>query len=153
MPLEIAKLTHVKAASGKLIARCPACAESDEDKDGKHLAAYDDARDTASLRYGRFACVTHQGDNPHRRRIFELVGVVDAEPSPPRAREEVKPKPAEPVQWSVNCERLASDDAALSRLAAWRGWSVDYCRELARAAVIGLHEGRVCFPGGCPLIR
>lgn len=146
MPLEIAKLTHVKAASGKLIARCPACAESDEDKEGKHLVVYDDARDTASLRFGRYGCVTHQGDNPHRSRIYALAGVPDAEPSPPRAREAVKPKPAEPVQWSVNCERLATDDAALSRLAAWRGWSVDYCRELARAAVIGLHDGRVCFP-------
>ncbi|MFZ4767641.1 MAG: YfjI family protein [Roseimicrobium sp.] len=146
MPLEIAKLTHVKATNGKLIARCPTCAESDEDKEGKHLVVYDDARDTASLRFGRYGCVTHQGDNPHRSRIYALAGVPDAEPSPPRARETVKPKPAEPVQWSANCERLASDDAALSRLAAWRGWSVDYCRELARAAVIGLHEGRVCFP-------
>ena len=120
MPIEIGKLEKVKAASGKLIARCPACAESDEDTDGKHFAAYDDPRNTASRRYGRFACVTHQGDREHWRRIFELVCVPDAEPSLPRAREAVKPKPAEPMQWLVSCERLASDDVALSRLAAWR---------------------------------
>jgi putative DNA primase/helicase len=137
MALDFSKLEKVRTANGKTIARCPACAEADEDRDGKHLAIFAD---------GRFACVTHQGDKEHRRRIWELAGLPDDEAPPPRAAESAPKKPAENVDWPVNCDRLAKDEAALARLAAWRGWSADYCRELALAGVMGLRESRVCFP-------
>jgi hypothetical protein len=134
--LDLNKLEKVKTSNGKTIARCPACAEAGEDTDGKHLAIFTD---------GRYACVTHQGDREHRKRIFELVGIPDEE-APPRTPDVVKTKRQEVVDWSVNCERLTKNDAALERLARWRGWSVDYSRDLAAAGVIGLHDGRVCFP-------
>ncbi len=131
------RLEKVRASNGKTIARCPACAEAGEDKDGKHLAIFAD---------GRFACVTHQGDREHRRRIFELAGIPDDDAPPPRVPGSAPKKSAEVVNWPVNCDRLAKDEAALSRLAAWRGWTADYSRELASAGVIGMHDGRVCFP-------
>ena len=137
MALDPAKLEKVRAANGKTIARCPACAEAGEDKDGKHLAIFAD---------GRFACVTHQGDKEHRRRIFELAGIPDVDAPPARVPESEPKKSAVVVDWPVNCERLVKDVAALSRLAAWRGWTADYSRELAQAGVIGMHDGRVCFP-------
>lgn len=134
--LDTSKLEKIRTSNGKTIARCPACAEAGEDRDGKHLAIFED---------GRFACVTHQGDKEHRRRIFELAGLPD-DGAPPRAMESAPKKSAEPVDWPANCARLENDEAALSRLAAWRGWSVDFSHELARAGVMGLHDGRVCFP-------
>lgn len=136
MALDLNRLEKVRTASGKTIARCPACAEADGDREGKHLAIFAD---------GRFACVTHQGDKEHRRRVFELAGLPDEE-TPPRAAESAAKKPAENVDWPLNCDRLAKDEAAQQRLAEWRGWTADYSRELAQAGVCGLHEGRVCFP-------
>ena len=137
MALDLNKLEKVRSSNGKTIARCPACAEAGEDKDGKHLAIFAD---------GRFACVTHQGDKEHRRLIFELAGLPDDDAPPPRVAESAPKKPAENVDWPVNSDRLAKDETALARLAAWRGWTADYCRELAQAGVMGLHESRVCFP-------
>ncbi|MFN9111807.1 MAG: hypothetical protein ACK5XN_17215, partial [Bacteroidota bacterium] len=137
MPLDLTKLEKVRTAQGKTIARCPACAEVDEDREGKHLAIFAD---------GRFACVTHQGEKEHRRRIWELAGLPDDEAPPPRALDAAPKKPAEPVDWMVNRNRLENDAAAQARLAQWRGWTADFSRELAVAGVCGLHEGRVCFP-------
>jgi hypothetical protein len=137
MSLDLTKLEKVRTAHGKTIARCPACAETGEDRDGKHLAIFED---------GRFACVTHQGDKEHRRRIFELAGLPDNDAPPPRVVDSAPKKPAEPVDWRVNCDRLAKDEAAQARLAEWRGWAADYSRVLAAAGVCGLHESRVCFP-------
>jgi len=52
-------------ASGKIIARCPACAETGNDRTGNHLAIFPD---------GRFACAAHPGDSDHRKRIHALAG-------------------------------------------------------------------------------
>jgi len=137
MALDLTKLEKVRSANGKTIARCPACAEADEDKDGKHLAIFDD---------GRFACVTHQGDKEHRRRIYELAGLPDDD-APPKPSPATGPqKSAEVIDWRLNSERLANDERALARLGEWRGWTAEFSVELARAGVMGLHDGRVCFP-------
>jgi hypothetical protein len=53
-------------ASGKLTARCPACAEGESDRTGNHLVVFPD---------GRFACAAYPGDGDHRRRIYALVGI------------------------------------------------------------------------------
>lgn len=66
MSLNAAKLRRVvKLADGSLRARCPACAESGQDKKGEHLLVYAD---------GRFGCCVHPGDREHRKRIFALAG-------------------------------------------------------------------------------
>lgn len=137
MMLDTNKLEKVRTANGKTIARCPACAEAGEDADGKHLVIFDD---------GRYACVTHQGDKEHRRRVFELAGVPDEHAPPTPAPKAEKPKVVEVVDWRLNCSRLTENEGALERLALWRGWSVAFSRDLAEAGVIGLHESRICFP-------
>lgn len=63
-------------ASGKITARCPACAESGGDRTGNHLVIFPD---------GRFACVAHAGDANHRQRIFALAGI-QSEPHPEQRR-------------------------------------------------------------------
>ena len=55
-----------KGPSGKLTARCPACAETGGDGTGNHLVVFPD---------GRFACAAHAGDRSHRSRIMSLVGI------------------------------------------------------------------------------
>ena len=69
MSLSISKLESAREHSGKVIARCPACAETGHDKKGEHLFICEDRR---------FGCVIYPGDGPeakqHRRRIFTLCG-------------------------------------------------------------------------------
>jgi hypothetical protein len=69
MSLDISKLKNARERSGKIIARCPACAEADHDRKGEHLVVNED---------GRFGCVVYPGDGPeareHRSRIFALCG-------------------------------------------------------------------------------
>jgi len=69
MSLDISKLQNVCGRGKKVIARCPACAESGHDRKGEHLVI--DAE-------GRFGCVIYPGDRSdakeHRKRIFSLCG-------------------------------------------------------------------------------
>jgi hypothetical protein len=69
MSLDVSKLENARERGGKIIARCPACAEADSDHKGEHLVVNED---------GRFGCVIYPGDGPeakeHRRRIFALCG-------------------------------------------------------------------------------
>lgn len=137
MALDPAKLEKLRQSNGKTIARCPACAEAGEDREGKYLVIFDD---------GRFACVTHQGDKEHRRRVFELAGLPDDLPPtapPPKTN---KPKEVEVVDWHSHCTRLLENEPMMERLARWRGWSADFSRDLARCGVMGLHETNICFP-------
>lgn len=138
MPLDVSQLQKVKRRGDKITAQCPACAEAGADKRGDHLAVFAD---------GRFACIAFQGDHEHRRRIFELVGMLDdappfaSAPTPAPA----KAKPAEPIDWQADGARLKRDASALERLARWRGWSVEFATALVQAGVIGMHEGRIDF--------
>lgn len=65
MSLRVDMLEEVKMARGKVIARCPACAEEGADAKGDHLVI---------LESGKFGCGANPGDRKHRKRIFELVG-------------------------------------------------------------------------------
>jgi hypothetical protein len=66
MSLNVAKLEKVRELGGGIVqARCPACAEGDNDRSGEHLRIYPD---------GRFGCCVHPKDGEHRKRIFALVG-------------------------------------------------------------------------------
>ena len=66
MSLDTSKLENVH---GKVIARCPACAEGGHDQKGEHLVINAD---------GSFGCVLYPGDSAdakaHRKRIFALCG-------------------------------------------------------------------------------
>ena len=66
---------------GKIIARCPACAEAGHDQKGEHLVINAD---------GRFGCVVYPGDSAdakeHRKRIFALCGDREIKPLVVRIR-------------------------------------------------------------------
>jgi len=75
MSLDISKLENVRKRDGKVIARCPACAEAGHDQKGEHLVV--NAR-------GPFGCVVYPGDSAdakaHRKRIFALCGDREIKP-------------------------------------------------------------------------
>lgn len=80
MPLDPARLQKVKPTSdGGAIARCPACAQTDDgDSHGQHLRLWPD---------GRYACAAHPGDRAHRQLIWQLAGDREASgPLPGRVR-------------------------------------------------------------------
>jgi hypothetical protein len=65
--LDVNRLQKVRRRGGKLIARCPACAEAGGDRKGEHLFIGDK---------GLFGCVQFPGRDgeQHRKRIFQLAG-------------------------------------------------------------------------------
>lgn len=65
MSLDLARLENVRKRIGKIIARCPACAQQDHDQKGEHLVIFPN---------GSFACVANPGKegHKHRQRIFTL---------------------------------------------------------------------------------
>jgi hypothetical protein len=105
---------HVRA--GKLIARCPVCAETGADRAGEHLVVADEGR-------GPFGCVLFPGPagEAHRRRIWELVGNCGsgpraAFPAPPTLQSvPAKGKPRIPALCPLNVTEMAA-------VANLRGW-------------------------------
>jgi putative DNA primase/helicase len=69
--IDKSRLQNIKFQGSKIIAQCPACAESGADKQSNHLFINED---------GKFGCVLHQGAEgaDHRKRIFELIGISEA---------------------------------------------------------------------------
>jgi hypothetical protein len=65
MNLDLARLENVRKRIGKIVARCPACAEQNHDQKGEHLVIFPN---------GSFACVANPGKegHKHRQRIFTL---------------------------------------------------------------------------------
>jgi hypothetical protein len=121
MTIEIDRLEKPRVRGGKLVARCPACAEGGGDRSCEHLFIADEGR-------GPFGCIAYSGVNGegHRRRIFELVGVHETRahnctkaiplkirPQPTQPR----PMPALPALRPLTVTEMAS-------LAAVRGWSL-----------------------------
>jgi hypothetical protein len=79
MPIDISKLENVKKGiDGKIVSRCPACAEHGKDTTGNHLVMYPD---------GKYGCVAYPGDRDHRQAIFALCGVASGVPQEPKAIE------------------------------------------------------------------
>lgn len=72
--------------SGKITARCPACAETGADRTGNHLVIFADGE--------TYACASHQGDGEHRRRIWALVGI-QAAPESSKRRDRERTRAAE----------------------------------------------------------
>ncbi len=66
MSLNVDKLERVvRLANGGVEARCPACAESGNDRKGEHLRISPE---------GKFGCCVFPGDRKHRKRMFALAG-------------------------------------------------------------------------------
>lgn len=65
MKLDPDRLEKVRRRGSKITARCPACAEMEQDRTGDHLAIFAD---------GGFACVVCPQDRAHARRIQQLAG-------------------------------------------------------------------------------
>jgi len=70
MGLDTSRLEKVRRRGSNTIARCPACAEAGNDRNGEHL--FINAK-------GQFGCVLYPGADgqEHRQRIFELAGIKD----------------------------------------------------------------------------
>lgn len=85
--LDLSRLVRPQTRAGKLIAQCPACAQSGGDKSAQHLVVFEDGA-------GKWGCVQYPGDKEHRRQIAALVGIESAATFAPRARPPVRPQPA-----------------------------------------------------------
>jgi len=68
MGLDLSQLEKVKHRGSNIIARCPACAESGNDRKGDHLFINPG---------GKFGCVIYPDADgrKHRQRIFRLAGI------------------------------------------------------------------------------
>lgn len=67
LSLDLTRLEHVRHSGDITTARCPACAEGNGDRKGKHLIIYPS---------GKYGCAAMQRDPEHRQRIFALAGIV-----------------------------------------------------------------------------
>lgn len=135
--IDLTKLEKVRELpGGRIIARCPACAEVDRDHNGQHLTVWPD---------DHYACAANQGDHEHLRRINALVGIATGErarpiwtprPTPVIARSTEKPLPRlSPRQNFVMIkaiENLARNDSEAVRrcasIADSRGWKPETVR-------------------------
>lgn len=65
--IDLCRLEKLRDRGTKLIARCPACAEQDQDRKGEHFFLFRDS--------GKWGCVAKPGDREHRQDIFAVVGI------------------------------------------------------------------------------
>jgi Toprim domain-containing protein len=138
MKLTLDRLEKVRTRGTKIIARCPACAETGGDRTGDNLAIFAD---------GNFACAAYQQDRGHSRRILQLAGKkerhhADSRPDfPPPMRRHT------PVQTA-----LPPDFADLTRAARWRAYN-NQETQAAIAAEFGVRAETIrilttCSSGG-----
>lgn len=112
MSLDRTRLENVRFRGGKLIARCPACAESGADRSGDHLAVFES---------GAYHCLLYPKGDPHQRRIWDLLGTLSpgAHPAPvrPPARKiAIKPRPSIPALRPLSITEM-------SQIAHQRNWT------------------------------
>jgi len=116
MSLDLDRLERPRGRGGKLIARCPACAEVGADKSCEHLSILDEGR-------GSYRCIVDAfgKGSEHSKRIFELVGVHEKpnrlRPVPPLPRPPAMPKSAPRIP---PLRRLRVGEMAA--IATQRGW-------------------------------
>lgn len=112
MSLDHSRLENLRNRAGKLIARCPACAELGEDTAADNLMIWES---------GAYRCIKADKGTPHHDRIWELVGETKTASKPrpgPIPRPNPKPRPAPripPLRMLT-----AGEMDAIARL---RGWS------------------------------
>lgn len=98
MSLDLSKLAKVRKIGEGYIARCPACAETGNDRSGQHLKIFPD---------GKFGCCVFTGDHLHRKRIFELAGQDSRIPVKPFV-----PRVESPPTPTINATKLMREFAA-----------------------------------------
>ncbi len=115
--LDLDRLEKGRLRGGKLIARCPACAELGADKAGEHLSVLNEGR-------GPYHCIADADGKggPHSKRIFELAGA-RAQPGQrpalrpiPPPRPLARPSPRIPPLRPLNVTEMAD-------VARQRGWA------------------------------
>lgn len=134
--IDLIRLEHVRQRSGKIEARCPACAEAGKDTDGDNLAIFNS---------GRFDCIANQGPagKLHRKRIWELVGARDTDkplaPLPPKF------KPARKATIRIPSLRPLTV-GEMAQIARARGWESFVGLDLLTRRGL-LHAGEVWDDG------
>ena len=99
MSLDVTRLEKVRRSpTGKITARCPACAEEGGDRKGTHLVIFPDEK---------FACAAHAGDGDHRKRIMALVGIRSEVTFDPELRRRWQEEKKATQQRSLGKDRLA----------------------------------------------
>ena len=134
--LDLNRLEIVRERSGKVIARCPACAEAGADRSGNHLSIFDQGR-------GRFACIAFaaQSGVDHRRRIFELAGISEGgAKSGPLLAKIVLPRT--PPRRDLSLPPLSQPTIGeLDAIAQIRGWhSFAGLELLSRRGLLGMAD-------------
>jgi len=134
--LDLDRLETVRVRGGKVIARCPACAETGADRSGNHLSIFDQGR-------GAFACIAFAGQSgdEHRRRIFELAGIAKgaAKAAPLLARiSPPRPAPRRELSLPPLSQPTMGELDAIARV---RGWpSFAGLELLSRRGLLGMAD-------------
>lgn len=138
LKLILERLEKPKERGGKIIARCPACAEIGKDTACDNLAIFEN---------GNFACAVYQGDAEHSKRILQLAGDKSQtkreftapvyRPTPPR-EPPLPPLTPRQVQVMLHCiECLGKSDQLCAGIAAKRGWKPETVRRAAQDMSMG----------------
>lgn len=118
MSLDLDRLEKPRMGAGKVIARCPACAEVGADRACEHLFVADEG-------CGPFGCIAHTGPDgeAHRKRIWELAGKIkrpgQSLPLLPRLGIMRKPVPRFPPLRKL----AVGEMAAVAELRGWRSFA------------------------------
>lgn len=138
MKLILDRLEKPKERGGRIIARCPACAEIGKDTAADNLTIFEN---------GIFACAVYQGDAEHSKRILQLAGdksqikreftAAVYRPAPPREPPLPQLTPRQ-VQIILRCsERLGKSDQLCEGIAAKREWKPETVRHAAQDLSMG----------------
>ena len=112
MSLDSSRLEKVRQRSGKLLARCPACAEMGEDRKCDNLMIWET---------GAYKCIKADVGTPHHKRIWKLAGDPTTAASP-RPLPFMRTEPvAKPVPRIPQLRTLSVTDMA--QIAHLRGWT------------------------------
>lgn len=106
LSLDLSLLERRRERSGRIIARCPACAETGGDTKCEHLVIFSS---------GKFACAAMPQDREHRRRIFALVGIRPEIERDPREVLAMRERQARDRQRERERQKLAGQATAKLR--------------------------------------
>lgn len=137
MKLNLERLEKPKERYGKIIARCPACAEIGKDSASDNLAIFAN---------GNFACAVYQGDAEHSKRILQLAGAemparnVWQIPPPIRQPEDAPLPRLTTRQFGIMrhaIEALGKNPNRCAAIATRRGWNASTVRNAAMDCSMG----------------
>jgi hypothetical protein len=112
--LDLTRLENVRHSGDITTARCPACAEGNGDRKGKHLIIYPN---------GKFGCAAMQKDTEHRRRIFALAGIVgEREHDPEQERQRRQQRATERREAQARQCLLATIQEKRKKIIARHPW-------------------------------